>query len=142
MCMWGGLLGARRRANGACAASSGGRPSFACLQPCKHTSFPPAIDWGRHLRITACHPATPGPHCQAFYHRQKSRWTPWQDEARQAELEAEYQHRLAVNHTAGWAPDPRDAAGELLALCRHHEQPISTVRQVCLARSDVGILCV
>lgn len=69
---------------------------------------------------------------QAFYHRQKSRWTPWQDEARQAELEAEYQHRLAVNHTAGWAPDPRDAAGELLALCRHHEQPISTVRQVLL----------
>ncbi|KAL4458165.1 hypothetical protein ABPG75_013030 [Micractinium tetrahymenae] len=69
---------------------------------------------------------------QAFYHRQKSRWTPWQDEARQAELEGEYRQRLAANHTAGWAPDPRAAGGELLALCRHRDRPISTVRQVLL----------
>lgn len=67
---------------------------------------------------------------QAFYHRQKSRWTPWQDGAGQAKLEQEYRQRLAQNHTAGWAPDPRAAPNELLALCSHRERPFSTVRQV------------
>ncbi len=80
--------------------------------------------------LTTCEPLHPAPGCQAFYHRQKSRWTPWQDEARQAELEEEYRQRLAANHTAGWAPSPRDEASELLARSRHSQRPISTVRQV------------
>lgn len=114
-------------------------PGLACLRPNKHTSAPPT---STPVCSDAHHPRTaaPCPGCQAFYHRQKSRWTPWQDEARQAELEEEYRQRLAANHTAGWAPSPRDEASELLARSRHSQRPISTVRQVGQAGPDEHVL--
>lgn len=79
--------------------------------------------------LTWC--AAAPPPAQAFFTR-SSRWTLWQAEAEQEALLQEYRQRLAENHVAGWAPDPRHAPGELLALSRHRDRPISSLRQVLL----------
>lgn len=69
---------------------------------------------------------------QAFFFR-NSRWAPWQHEMQpQQQFMDEYRERLGANHTAGWAPDPRAGATELLTLCSHRERPCSTLRQVLL----------